>query len=399
MSANPDVSVEVDRYRPFFVMGEVTAAGQYPYVHRHDGADGGGDRRRLHAARQRPYGEVTAQRRRPARAHRVPLDLAGPARRHHQRRRAVVLTESAAVDVRADRALLPRAGRRPVPPCSSTSPRAGGKAGHAVGVVCDASTGGGSPTTAARRDSKPASRTRRSVRVRMRRRSGASRSRRRWRHVGARGGRLAPDVLHGHGAKGGAYAPASPLGRRSARRPRLHAARRQPALRRPHARRRLVYLPLERLLARRTDAFVFESAYRPPIRYAARSAAARPRRAWCTTACARRSSSRSRRAPDAADFVFVGELRRLKGVDVLIDALARLRDRRPPASPPSSSATAPDARYFRDRAEALGLSIASASPGPCPRARPSRSAAPGRALAARSCCPMSCWRPPPPACR
>ncbi|CAN5174876.1 polysaccharide biosynthesis/export family protein [soil metagenome] len=27
----PDVSVEVDRYRPFFAMGEVGAAGQYPY--------------------------------------------------------------------------------------------------------------------------------------------------------------------------------------------------------------------------------------------------------------------------------------------------------------------------------------------------------------------------------
>ena len=29
---NPDVSVEVDRYRPFFAMGEVSAPGQYPYV-------------------------------------------------------------------------------------------------------------------------------------------------------------------------------------------------------------------------------------------------------------------------------------------------------------------------------------------------------------------------------
>ncbi len=29
---HPDVSVEVDRYRPFFAMGEVGAAGQYPYV-------------------------------------------------------------------------------------------------------------------------------------------------------------------------------------------------------------------------------------------------------------------------------------------------------------------------------------------------------------------------------
>ena len=29
---NPDVAVEVDRYRPVFVMGEVGAAGQYAYV-------------------------------------------------------------------------------------------------------------------------------------------------------------------------------------------------------------------------------------------------------------------------------------------------------------------------------------------------------------------------------
>ena len=29
---NPDVSVEVDRYRPFFIMGEVGTAGQYTYV-------------------------------------------------------------------------------------------------------------------------------------------------------------------------------------------------------------------------------------------------------------------------------------------------------------------------------------------------------------------------------
>ena len=29
---NPDVSVEVDRYRPFFAMGEVNRAGQYAYV-------------------------------------------------------------------------------------------------------------------------------------------------------------------------------------------------------------------------------------------------------------------------------------------------------------------------------------------------------------------------------
>jgi polysaccharide export outer membrane protein len=29
---NPDVSVEIDRYRPFFIMGEVASSGQYTYV-------------------------------------------------------------------------------------------------------------------------------------------------------------------------------------------------------------------------------------------------------------------------------------------------------------------------------------------------------------------------------
>ena len=29
---DPDVSVEVDRYRPFFIMGEVANSGQYPFV-------------------------------------------------------------------------------------------------------------------------------------------------------------------------------------------------------------------------------------------------------------------------------------------------------------------------------------------------------------------------------
>lgn len=30
---NPDVAVEVDQYRPFFIQGEIKTAGQYPYVY------------------------------------------------------------------------------------------------------------------------------------------------------------------------------------------------------------------------------------------------------------------------------------------------------------------------------------------------------------------------------
>ena len=49
---DPDVSVEIDRYRPIFVMGEVGAAGQYSYVPGPDRPEGDRDRRRLLAARQ-----------------------------------------------------------------------------------------------------------------------------------------------------------------------------------------------------------------------------------------------------------------------------------------------------------------------------------------------------------
>lgn len=30
---NPDVAVEIDQYRPFFIQGEIKTAGQYPYVY------------------------------------------------------------------------------------------------------------------------------------------------------------------------------------------------------------------------------------------------------------------------------------------------------------------------------------------------------------------------------
>ncbi len=32
----PHVTVEVDTYRPFYILGEVTTSGQYPFRQRHD---------------------------------------------------------------------------------------------------------------------------------------------------------------------------------------------------------------------------------------------------------------------------------------------------------------------------------------------------------------------------
>ena len=67
---------------------------------------------------------------------------------------------------------------------------------------------------------------------------------------------------------------------------------------------------------------------------------------------------------DAADFLFVGELRRLKGVDVMLRALARIRQAR------SVSAvivgTGPDAAAFKDETARLGLDSAVSFRGAMP---------------------------------
>ena len=147
----------------------------------------------------------------------------------------------------------------------------------------------------------------------------------------------------------------------------------------------------ERLLMRRTDLFLFESAYGRDVfdgqdRQAARACARRAQRRR-----RRRNSSRSRRMPDATDLVFVGELRMLKGVDVLIEAIAILAQRGRQASLQPSSATAPTAAAFEAHGASAGLRPdRAASSG----AMPARDAfALGRCwsfLRARNRCPISC---------
>lgn len=134
------------------------------------------------------------------------------------------------------------------------------------------------------------------------------------RHLGA----LRPDVVHGHGAKGGAFVR---MMRSSAIRVytphggSLHYG--------PRTLRGMVYGTIEKLLMRRTDLFLFESEF---ARDTSRTIIGAP-------------SSLVRVVPngigademvpvepaaDAADIVCVGEFRHIKGVDVAIDALSEL---------------------------------------------------------------------------
>jgi glycosyltransferase involved in cell wall biosynthesis len=132
---------------------------------------------------------------------------------------------------------------------------------------------------------------------------------------------LAPDVLHGHGAKGAALARLTPVA--------LHAIRAYT----PHG-GSLVYCPgtlsggfyrsIERILNPRTDLFLFESSY---IAELYRTVVAPPR---AMVRVVRNGIAEAEFAPavpraDATDIVCVGELRPVKAIDVLIEALAILR--------------------------------------------------------------------------
>ena len=190
--------------------------------------------------------------------------------------------------------------------------------GHKVGVVADAASGG-ERADAALAELAPALALG-LTRVPMTRDIGGG-DLAAVRHVGQRAAELAVNVMHGHGAKGGAYA-------RLARAPRavrvytphggsLHYRWNTPA--------GLFYLTAENVLKRRTDLFLFESYYGRDT-FAAKVGKPGPNALVRVVhnGVADAEFLPVMTAPDATDLVFVGELRKLKGVDVLIEAIARL---------------------------------------------------------------------------
>jgi len=170
-------------------------------------------------------------------------------------------------------------------------------------------------------------------------------------HVMRRAAQAQADVVHGHGAKGGAYARLA-FGRKRAVRAYT-----------PHGGSLLFghdslagkfYLATERLLMLRGDLFLFESGYSEAI---FRRKIGNPRG---LVRVVHNGVSRAEfepivAKPDATDLVFMGELRPVKGIDVLIDAIALLhRDGRTVTA--TLVGSGPDRDALVAQVERLGLS-------------------------------------------
>lgn len=164
------------------------------------------------------------------------------------------------------------------------------------------------------------------------------------------------DVLHGHGAKGGAYAR---LARRSLR----QLGQPVRAIYTPHGGTlnlptgsavTTLYSTFERILERHSDGIIFESAFAQRA-YSAQIGVPRCPARVIHNGLAEADFIPTSLAPDATDLVFIGELRDLKGVHVLLDAIASLRQTRLVTA--TIVGAGPDAAKLKAQCTALGLDI------------------------------------------
>lgn len=224
-------------------------------------------------------------------------------------------------------------------------------AGHDVGLICDAGTGGADADTALAAI-EPACRLG-IRRFRMSREIGPGdlvTARRVQRALSA----LAPHIIHAHGAKGGAYArllPALRLVRRQAK-----------VIYTPHggslhfdaasAKGRL-FFAAERLFERATDALIFVCRYEQQT-YATKVGEPSVPRYVVYNGIAADELVPLDAAPEAADFLYIGAMRDLKGPDLMLQALSLLRERGYAASAVMVG-DGPDKARYRQMAHALAL--------------------------------------------
>jgi glycosyltransferase involved in cell wall biosynthesis len=196
------------------------------------------------------------------------------------------------------------------------------RAGHQVGVICDASTGGPFEDAAIARLAPQLSLG--IARFPMRRQvtpGDIKAALSLYRHIRD----LKPDVLHGHGAKGGVFARAigTLLRMRGRKVTRIYCPHGGSLHYDPSRLEGKVYFALERLQERFTDGLVFVSDYEYSA-YESKVAHPRISARVVYNGLMPEEFSEVRPGDEAADFLFIGMLRDLKGPDLFIKALARM---------------------------------------------------------------------------
>jgi glycosyltransferase involved in cell wall biosynthesis len=172
--------------------------------------------------------------------------------------------------------------------------------------------------------------------------------------IEARLRRLRPDVIHGHGSKGGTFARIPGLLPFQGGVIRAYTPHGGSFNYKPGSLTNRAYMVAERILRRGTDLFLFESAYigrrfREDV--------------GATTKLTRivlNGISEAELVPvqpnaDAADFVYVGEWRSAKGIDTLIDALALINKRYGIVASLVLVGSGPDEAILYDRASARSV--------------------------------------------
>ena len=142
-----------------------------------------------------------------------------------------------------------------------------------------------------------------------------------WAHFTRLIRRLKPDVLHGHGAKAGAFIRLTPRSKDTIRVYTPHGGSLHYPL---NTLKGALYSRLERALMNSTDLFLFESGFARDT-YQRTIGIPKGLVRCVFNGVTADEFDPVARAADATDVVYVGEFRHIKGTDLLIDAVARLR--------------------------------------------------------------------------
>ncbi len=237
-------------------------------------------------------------------------------------------------------------------------------AGHDVGVICDSSTGSAFDNSFVE-ELKP-NLSLGLARFPMQRQltfQDLSATLALYRHVRD----LHPDILHGHGAKGGAYARliGAVLRLRGTKAARVYCPHGGSLHYDPNRFEGKVYHTLERILGRLTDGIVFVSDYEASA-YESKVGHPRAKTRMVYNGLTAEEFKPVKADADAADFLYIGMLRDLKGPDLFIEALYNIRLKTGSAPSAHIVGEGPDEARYRKMVSLLGLEKAISFHGALP---------------------------------